>query len=475
MKSRPPARWQTLWLSETIRHCEAEAWLDDTAALRELRTQGDTVARSMQSALLTRTQSLAAHNPMVAALASDIHRAKSAASLLLGGFAALAGIAGIAAASAVLGGLRVNIMLAWFALLGFPLISLLLWLPRSFIGSHSLGVSLGHLWGTATRLLVGAPHRIAIFQGLTRLLQNSRLPFWTFSFVSHLLWTLYFVGVALGLLYWLSIREYDFYWETTLLSSTFFARFVGFFGWLPSLMGITTPDPQTVILLSEGESARRAWAAWLLASSLLYGLLPRAALALDSLRRLYQSQQRLSLNLTEPYYIKLGQRLNTLLGRARVTDPARPEGTVLLPSLSTNPPGLQVTRRPSMFVAYELPPETVWPPADLPVDLIVGENISAPGSREALLNHLSTAPLGRLLVACHADSTVDRGTAHFLQALADYAQTSGVLLLEQSTARAGRVRYWKEALQRIGVEEARVFATLPDALRWLEGSHDEIR
>ena len=473
MQSRQPSRWQTLWLSETIRHGESEAWLDDAATLRDFRAQGDAVAHGAQSALLTRTQSLAAHNPMVAELARDIDRARSAASLLLWVFAALALLAGIGAATAVLSGLRVNIMLAWFALLGFPLISLLLWLPGSFIGTHSLGVSLGHLWGTITRHMVGAQHRMAIFQGLTRLLQNSRLPFWTSSFVSHLLWTLYFVGVTLSLLYWLSIREYAFYWETTLLSSAFFARFVGIFGWLPGLMGIAMPDPQAVMQLSENESARRAWAAWLLASSILYGLLPRAALALESLRRLYQSQQRLSLDLSDPYYFKLSQRLNSLLGQARVTDPELPEATIGLPPLSKDTSASQMTQLPSMFVAYELPPEAAWPPAVLPLNVIVGENISTSSSREQLLNHLSTAPVSRLLIACHADSTVDRGAAHFLQALAEYAQTTAVLLLEQSTAREGRVRYWKEALQNIGIEDERVFATLADALIWMEGAQDE--
>jgi hypothetical protein len=301
------------------------------------------------------------------------------------------------------------------------------------------------------------------------------LPFWTSSFVSHLLWTLYFVGVTLSLLYWLSIREYAFYWETTLLSSTFVARFVGFFGWLPSLMGIATPDPQTVMQLSESESARRAWAAWLLASSILYGLLPRAALALESLRRLYQSQQRLSLDVSDPYYFKLSQRLNSLLGQPKVTDPATPEQPDRTPRPDQDSPGPQEKRLPSMFVAYELPPEAVWPPAGVPVDVIVGENISTSRSREQLLNQLSAVPVSRLLIACHADSTVDRGAAHFLQALAEYAQTTAVLLLDQSTAREGRVRFWKEKLQNIGIEDERVFATLADALIWMEGAEDETR
>ncbi|WP_186410338.1 DUF2868 domain-containing protein [Candidatus Propionivibrio aalborgensis] len=479
MTSSKLSHFEKLWLAESLRQLEADAWLDDKAILLRLATENADEEYGTEALILERTQLLADKHTTVTAMATEIHGVKSGASVLATVFGIVAVLGGIATASVVLGNPNVNVILAWFALLGPHFISLIAWAAGLFLGMHSARFSLGSLWSAATRRFSKGGHTPLIFQAMTDMCARTRLLYWTYSLISHALWSLFFIGAILGLSYLLMIREYNFRWETTILPSEFFAGFVAFFGWLPKLIGFQIPEPDIVISLPVGETSRRAWSVWLLCGVVFYGFIPRVVLAIDSVRRLNRSRRGLTLDLELPYYVKLRQRLDALL---------RPPSVITDPDLGVPDLGLQRghvssadiidkddgSSSPFLF-ALELHDDVVWPPSHLPDRIAVAGNISTLDSRDALLNRIARIKPCRVVAACEARATPDRGTLYLLNDVSNVAEAVGVLLLNQTSARADRARYWREELAAVGIKAELIFSELSDSLVWLKGCDDEVK
>ncbi len=480
-------RFERLWLTEAVKRVETGGWLDDGDVLRHLAAapsaqnqpeKADSSAPASTAApmfddealLIRRSELLAQDHALVASLPGDIRRVSQMARATAGGLAFLVLLIGLGSAPAILGGGRVNIIAAWFALLGPHLISLLFWLLGMTFGLPTGGLSLGQLWRRAIERFAANHRSVSLSDALAGLLGPKPLK-WGLSIISHGLWSVYFFGALSGLVGLMALHEYAFVWETTILSSGFFVEFVDVVGRLPALLGFSVPDASVVTALPSSEMARQAWSSWLLGSVLLYGLIPRLLLWALSWQRWRFSAHQLRLDLADPYYAQLLARLRLAIQPKPAIVEAHVPVEAAEPAQISSPqpmvPVQPLTRdhRP-VLVGFELFDETPWPPLDLPEGIIALPKIQGHDEQMAVLDHLSSQRPAGALVVLEARVTADRGAFQFLRKVQAEAGVCRVLLLNESLTRPDKARNWREGLAESGFGDSR-FDDLVPALAWL--------
>ena len=97
-----------------------------------------------------------------------------------------------------------------------------------------------------------------------------------------------------------------------------------------------------------------------------------------------------------------------------------------------------------MLLALELPNDLPWPPATTPAGIQIAGRLDTREERRRILDALADAAASRLLIACDARQTPDRGTLTLIAELAAHAQQTRVWLLlpahEDGPARAAVAR-----------------------------------
>ncbi|MEK1907281.1 MAG: DUF2868 domain-containing protein, partial [Pseudomonas sp.] len=373
---------------------------------------------------------------------------------------------GLAIAALGDGSRPVNVFWALGSLLGLHLLLLGGWLLGLLLaGDHS--AALGRLWLWLSEKLARDASAAQLGPALVLLLQRRRLNRWLLGLLVHGLWLVILLSAGLMLLVLLSTRRYGFVWETTLLGSDTFIAITHLLGALPGLLGFPIPDAETIRASGDSalavESARHAWAGWLLGVLLVFGLLPRALLCLLCLWRWQHGQARLRLDLNLPGYRLLAERLQPPSERLGVLD-AAPASLVEAQGGSTD-----LASSGAVLVAIELDLQRPWPPA-------LGKTIANAGvldsreQRQQLLDQLGRFPPARLAIALDPRRSPDRGTLALLGELARSAGATRIWLLPPPTGEAldsQRLSDWHSALQRLEL-------TFADSapLAWLETGHD---
>lgn len=431
---------QRLWLTEAVRLREEQAGpLEDREANRlAVATGGDLPTR-----IETRALWLARRDGMLAGLLHWHQGAQLALWLLL----ALALFSGAGLGLAALGdGQRpVNVFWALGSLLGLNLLMLTLWALGLLFGAGD-NASLGRLWLWLSEKLARDAQAAQLAPALVVLLQRQRLNRWALGLLVHGLWLVALLAALGSLLALLATRRYGFVWETTLLGSDTFVRLTQALGALPHLLGFTTPAVELIRASGADavaeESARQAWAVWLLGLLVTYGILPRALLALWCAWQWRQGRARLQLDLTLPGYSLLRERLQPGSERLGITDPAPA-------ALPTAQSGQAVERSEgAVLVAIELDPQHPWPPA-LPKGVANAGVIDSREQRQHLLEQLSRFPPARLAIACDPRRSPDRGTLALIAELARCAGETRVWLLAAEPGQAldsQRLEDWHAAL-----------------------------
>ncbi|MGN7440179.1 DUF2868 domain-containing protein [Pseudomonas lactis] len=450
-----------LWLTETVRLREEHAGpLEDLEANRLARTAGgDLPSRIQQRAL-----HLAERDGLTAALSRWLQGARLALVLL----AVVAVISGAGLAFAALGnGLApVNVFWALGSLLGLNLILLVSWaLGLLFAGEHS--ASLGRLWLWLSEKLARDAKAAQLAPALLLLLQRRKLNRWAVGVLVNSLWLLALLSALVILLTLLATRRYGFVWETTILGADTFVAVTQALGTLPALLGFNVPTVEMIRASGDSalniESARQAWAAWLVGVLLVYGLLPRLILALLCLWRWKRGRAALRLDLNLPGYAQLRERLMPSSERLGVNDVA-PEH---LHQVSGGVSELESDG--ALLVAIELDDQHPWPPK-LPANVKNAGILDSRESRNKLLEQLSRFPPARLAIACDPRRSPDRGSLALIAELARSANDTRVWLLQAPPAQAldaERLGDWHAALQQLEVS----FADCAP-LSWLETGHD---
>ncbi|MCA4961123.1 DUF2868 domain-containing protein [Pseudomonas sp. Y24-6] len=450
-----------LWLTETIRLREEHAGaLDDLEANR--------VARSEGGDLPTRIQRRALWLAERDGLSSALSHWQQGARLALIVLAALAVISGAGLAFAALGDgqMPVNVFWALGSLLGLNLILLLSWaLGLMFAGEH--GASLGRLWLWLSEKLARDAKAAQLPPALLLLLQRHKLNRWAIGLLVNGLWLLAMLSALVMLLTLMATRRYGFVWETTLLGADTFVAMTQTLGALPALLGFNIPTVEMIRASGDAalniESARQAWATWLVGVLVVYGVVPRLLLALFCLWRWKTGQAKLHLDLNLPGYAQLRERLMPSSERLGISD-AAPEQ---LHRVQTSTSDLQ--SEGALLVAIELDDQRPWPP-QLPKNVSNAGILDSRESRHKLLEQLSRFPPARLAIACDPRRSPDRGSLALIAELARNASATRIWLLQAPPGEAldaERLGDWHVALQQLELPFA---DSAP--LNWLENGHD---
>ncbi|UST58642.1 DUF2868 domain-containing protein [Pseudomonas moraviensis] len=450
---------QNLWLTETIRLREEHAGpLDDLEANRLARAAGGDLPSRIQRRALW----LAERDGLTAALKHWLQGARLALVLLMI-FAVLSG-AGLAFAA--LGQTPVNVFWALGSLLGINLLLLLSWaLGLIFAGEH--GASLGRLWLWLSEKFARDAKAAQLAPALLLLLQRKKLNRWALGALVNGLWLLAMLSALILLLTLMATRRYGFVWETTLLGADTFIHVTQALGYLPSLLGFNVPTQEMIRASGDGaldlESARQAWATWLVGVLVVYGVLPRLLLALFCLWRWNSGKAALRLDLNLPGYAQLRERLMPTSERLGVNDPEPAQ----LHRVESNVG--ELVSEGALLVAIELDEQRPWPPA-LPTNVSNAGVLDSRESRHKLLEQLSRFPPARLAIACDPRRSPDRGSLALIAELARNAGATRIWLLQAPPGEAldgQRLGDWHAALQQLELP----FADCAP-MNWLESGHD---
>lgn len=452
---------QKLWLTETVRLREEHAGpLEDQEANRLARSNGGDLPTRIQHRALW----LAERDGLSAALLHWLQGARLALIVLM----VLAIVSGAGLAFAALGnGLTpVNVFWALGSLLGLNLVLLLSWaLGLLFAGEHS--ASLGRLWLWLSEKFARDAKAAQLAPALLLLLQRQKLNRWAVGVLVNGLWLLVLCSALVILLTLMATRRYGFVWETTILGADTFVSVTQALGSLPALLGFSVPTVEMIRASGDSalniESARQAWAAWLVGVLLVYGLLPRLVLALLCLWHWQRGRAALRLDLNLPGYSSLREALMPSSERLGVND-AAPEQ---LHPVSGGASELQSDG--ALLVAIELDDQHPWPPK-LPATVKNAGILDSRESRNKLLEQLTRFPPARLVIACDPRRSPDRGSLALIGELARSASATRVWLLQAPTGQAldaERLGDWHTALQQLGLP----FADCAP-LTWLETGHD---
>jgi len=450
---------QNLWLTETIRLREEHAGpLEDLEANRLARAAGGDLPGRIQR----RAVWLAERDGLSAALRHWLQGARLALVLLVI-FALLSG-AGLAFAA--LSQSPVNVFWALGSLLGLNLILLLSWaLGLIFAGEH--GATLGRLWLWLSEKLARDAKAAQLAPALLLMLQRKKLNRWALGTLVNGLWLLAMLSALLLLLTLMATRRYGFVWETTILGADTFINLTQALGALPALLGFNVPTVE-MIRASGGaaldiESARQAWATWLVGVLVVYGVLPRLLLALLCFWRWSRGKAALTLDLNLPGYAQLRERLMPTSERLGINDAAPAQLHRVESSVSEH------ASDGALLVAIELDDQRPWPPA-LPKTVSNAGILDSRESRHKLLEQLSRFPPARLLIACDPRRSPDRGSLALIAELARNASATRVWLLQAPPGEAldsARLGDWHVALQQLELP----FADCAP-MNWLESGHD---
>ncbi|MHC8356902.1 DUF2868 domain-containing protein [Pseudomonas sp. LB3P81] len=450
-----------LWLTETIRLREEHAGpLDDLEANRLARTAGgDLPTRISRRALW-----LAERDGLTEALRHWLQGARLA--LIVMAVLAVVSGAGLAFAALGDGQTPVNVFWALGSLLGLNLILLLSWaLGLVFAGEH--GATLGRLWLWLSEKLARDAKAVQLAPALLLLLQRQKLNRWALGVLVNGLWLLAMLSALVILLMLMATRRYGFVWETTLLSADTFVVMTQTLGALPALAGFNVPTVDMIRASGDAalniESARQAWATWLVGVLVVYGVVPRLLLALFCLWRWKSGRANLNLDLNLPGYAQLRERLMPTSERLGISDAAPAQ----LHRVESGVSELQSDG--ALLVAIELDDQRPWPPP-LPKTVSDAGVLDSRESRHKLLEQLSRFPPARLAIACDPRRSPDRGSLALIAELARNASATRVWLLQAPPGEAldaERLGDWHVALQQLELP----FADCAP-LNWLETGHD---
>ena len=272
-----------------------------------------------------------------------------------------------------------------------------------------------------------------------------------------------------------AFHAYTLTWETTILSATFFQRFVHVTGALPALLGFPVPDAAAVQTVGNAgvrawvdATSQREWAWWLMGCVVVYGLLPRLALMVLSLLRWRAGTRRLgAVDMADPYVRRIVARLDALEPPPQVIDPEHRATDLDQPTPSSAPPGAPGSLA---VVGFELPPEMAWPIDGLPTGTLPPERIAGSArERQAVTTRLAAARPESLLLVVHATASPDRGTARFVREAAAQAGRTALLLASEGGAALpeAAVQRWRAWLGAEGFEALAPVESAQAAISWI--------
>ena len=465
------------WMAAAIQRIESAGPLDDAAELHLAFRHRQGRAAQFYDRAWRLGQRLG--------LPDEMARWRQIGVVMVVALAALMALSALGIARAVLGeGRSINAMAALVSVLGLNAVMLALWLAGATwswlarpVGGGGSALGRLALWLTARFPLDRNPHATQLLQAGTALLRRERLLPWATGAIGHTIWALAFVMIVLVLGFGFAFHAYQLTWETTILSADFFQRVVHLTGLLPSWLGFPVPDAAAIQQAGSAATSgwqqaatQRQWAWWLMGCTVAYGLLPRVLLAIGSAAGWRAGVARLGrLDEADPYVRRVFARLDALEPPPQVIDPERRAPTGEAPGrvLPAGTPGAVA------LVGFELPPECAWPPTAWQAPLVLCEQLDGSArQRQSVLTQLLSLRPETLVIACHALSSPDRGTARVLREMTAHAPRSALWLLADADARAdpdklaAAVRRWRDWLTAESLAHVAFIDPDTDPVHW---------
>ncbi len=457
-------------VTAAVQHIETAGALDDAAELRQAFSAQPTRAAQVQARAWLLGQRLG--------LPQELARWRLWGGWVGLGLAVLVALAGLAAGRSVLAPDRsINAVAAFVSLLGLHALTLSVWLLGllwNWAGAHAGGGwSLGRLaLGLAARWPFDrGPHALDLWQGFRGVMQRARLWPWLTGLLSHSIWTAAFALTLAVLAFGFAFQTYRLSWQTTILSTDFFQHFVRVTGALPAALGFAVPDAEAVAQVGRAGAGfapqalgQSEWAWWLMGCVAVYGLLPRALLALLSWWRWRAGVARLAgVDMADPEVQRIVRRLDALEPPPAVIDAEHP-GVGAPPSAwPAAAPGAPGSRA---LIGFELPPDLPWPLPEDPAAPALRISGSQAERQRALQQLAATRPQSLLLLV-HAAASPDRGTARFLREAVALAGRAAVLLAAGVPVDEAATRRWADWLKSENFETLALMDQAQAAIDWI--------
>ena len=272
---------------------------------------------------------------------------------------------------------------------------------------------------------------------------------WIRSRISHQIALCGLLGMFTASLMLLTVRQYQFNWQSTLLTDQHFAQIIHALAWLPAQLGIPTPSPSIIATDRNHYHSEHAaqWGILLLASILCYGIIPRLIAWLICWQ--HSRRYRPTLNLAQPYYQNIIQQWQRqIIDDASDYQPDRPAiAPAKIPLNSTGEHWAILLEAPNA-------PDN-WHSHILGQDWANKGSINERAELARLINELAAQPV-QLLIGIRAQQTPDRGIIRQIAQLAQAAQHNIIIQLLPSNpqsptpAEQERRALWHKALQENG-------------------------
>lgn len=334
----------------------------------------------------------------------------------------------LAAANAVSVSQTLNIYWLLSVLLGFHLLSLILWTTGIVLNLQGLSS------GVAAQLAGWWPFRKKekdTMESLARLAWwesclTGIIGKWRVSVLTHQFWLTYLAAGLVLLVLLMLAKQYNFIWGTTLLPEHSLPRLTESLGKPLVLIGFEIPDSRQIAasrmgIVEQDAETRGAWARFLIGMLLIYGLFPRLLLLVLSALMLQWSERRFKLDLYLPYYIDLRQRLMTRKDSSKIidADPLANKKPAEVNYATVN----NTVPDQAYAVGIELDEKIVWPGSVVCHLNIVDQQTQA----EAL--QLVKSLNGSLLIGVAAHRLPDRGIQRIVSDLLAATRCSPWLVL----------------------------------------------
>lgn len=465
MKTHTPSFMQ-VWLCEAIRLKESQ-WgpLDDSKARRLAQHETSALGK-----IICRAQALSQSSGLTTAITTLSTAGWSAFFLIL----CLAILAGVSSALAALGNgtQPVNIVWALLSLLGLNVLTLILWLVTLFSPTAS-GGRLAQLWPWLTRQLARGPDLGLAVQAWWSIWHQAHATRWLLSTGTHLIWLTILLAAAATTLFALSTREYDFVWETTVLSSDIFVQWVGRLAVIPQWFGFSVPNPEVIrasgsVSDTQAELTRQLWSGWLLGCLFIYGVLPRIVLALASGLMIVNRRLQLHPDLTSPYYMAV---LSRMPSAERMSDDTVPHASVFKIGADRDTHPNEIWSTEHLLIAIEPDPQDTWPPSGIGAIVTCIGPIDSRESRHQVLLNIAQARPKNLVLVCDARHSPDRGTLRLITDLDESAKRT-LIWLRHSQAAQAHTEAWISQLRHLSDIELKIRDDAASVMQWLERHHD---
>ncbi len=356
----------------------------------------------------------------------------------------------------------INIYWLLLVLLGFNLLSMLLWLV-------GIGLNIKDLMsGLFARLISWLPEHFKS-KNQTNKTANSQsiqadkawlnchfsgtVGKWQMSTMTHQLWLIYLFTGLIFFVLMLMVRQYDFVWGTTLLSDSIFIKITDVLSLPLDLLGFVTPSTEMIQDTRVGSLATDAiqastidyryhWAQFLLGSLLCFGIAPRVLLWGWSMIMSRYARKHFTLDFYLPYYINLRQQLMPLASHGEIVDADTSPPITSKPQINT--PIAHVFSAETQWVAVELSDNIHWPPTSINTNNNLGHVIS----RETLalaLDYLHGKKKPIIAVAVSSARTPDRGLQRTITSLMSSSSQRWLVLVkkhEDEPVSSSRLAAW---------------------------------